>query len=130
MAYLAFDEVGSLARHWSPVEPAIDDAVLTDLEWSVIALARNDGLSTLREPGRLERAVGLLFSEWRNPRLTDPKLEMLRRMAVLSWRRGYSVPSFEVRAFLAAGYSTAQYELLVNSIGAARADHHPAERRA
>jgi hypothetical protein len=130
MAYLAIDEVGAIARFWTPAAPVVDETDLSDLEWSVVALARNDGLSTLREPGRVERAFTLLFSDRRNPRLTDPRLEALRRMSVLSWRRGYSVPPSDVRAFLAAGYSTAQYELLVNSIGAARADHHPAERRA
>ena len=120
MAYLAIDEVGAIARFWTPAAPVVDDADLTDLEWSVVALARGDGLSTLREPGRIERAISLLFTDWRNPRLTDPKLEALRRMAVLSWRRGYSVAPADVRAFLAAGYSTAHYEILVNSINAAR----------
>ena len=86
-----------------------------------MALARRDRVSSLRAPSRLGRALGSIFGETRNPRLADPSLEALRRMAVLSWHHGYSVPSHEVRAFLAAGYSPDQYELMVDSIATALA---------
>ena len=49
-------------------------------------------------------------------------------MAVLSWHHGYSVPSNEVRAFLAAGYTPDQYELMVDSIGTALAGSRRAAR--
>lgn len=52
--------------------------------------------------------------------LADPKLEALRRVAVLSWKRGYAIASAEVKAFLAAGYSPAHYELVVDTIAATR----------
>ena len=55
-------------------------------------------------------------------------LEALRRIAVLSWHHGYSVPSNEVRAFLAAGYTPDQYELMVDSIGTALAGSRRAAR--
>ena len=39
-------------------------------------------------------------------------------MSVLTWHHGYTVPSAEVKAFLAEGYTGDQYELLVDSISA------------
>ena len=88
------------------------------LEWSVIALARRDRVASLREPGRVAMAMGVLFCERPNPRLADPKLEALRRMAVLSWRHGYEVDTSEIRRFVEAGYDLRQYELMVDSIAA------------
>lgn len=139
MAFLAFAEPGNAgyARATAPMRPApalqvlVPDAappaneaeerpVLTELERSVIGIARHDGLSTLRQPGRLSRWLGLLFGVRISPQLADPKLEALRRIAVLSWKRGYSIASAEVKAFLASGYSPAYYELVVDTIASAR----------
>ncbi len=128
MAYVAFQEIGAacsatdaaLARQGAAAIRA--DARLSALEWQVVALARRDRVSSLREPSRLTRAISSIFGETRNPRLADPSLEALRRMAVLSWHHGYSVPSHEVRAFLASGYTADQYELLVDSIAVALSD--------
>ena len=53
----------------------------------------------------------------------------VRRIAVLSWRRGYAIASAEVKAFVAAGYSPAFYELVVDTIASARqADSRRARR--
>jgi alkylhydroperoxidase family enzyme len=134
MAFLAFNEPGmaGVARasiaatapvRSAPVaDPAeaVPAATLTDLERSVIAIARHDRVSTLRTPGRASRWLALLFGLRSNPRLADDRLEALRRIAVLSWRHGYAVPAVELRAFLAAGYSPAQYELVVDRINDAR----------
>ncbi|SEN10093.1 hypothetical protein SAMN05192583_2037 [Sphingomonas gellani] len=125
MAYSEFAEIGGAAPAASVIAP-VKDAVLSSLEWSVVAIAERDRLSTLRLPGRIAVAMGRLFGEGHNPRLADPRLEALRRMAVLTWHNGYTVPSGEVKEFLAAGYSPEQYELLVDSIGAAR---RPRRRR-
>ncbi|WP_310596249.1 MULTISPECIES: hypothetical protein [unclassified Sphingomonas] len=97
-----------------------DKPALSELERSVIGLARGDGLSSLRRPGMLSRLLEWVFGIKASTQLADPKLEALRRIAVLSWRRGYSVPSVEVRAFLSAGYSPAHYELVVDGIAIAR----------
>jgi len=134
MAFLAFNEPGmaGVARAnvagTAPVQrPAAATAtlapVLSDLERSVIAIARRDRVSSLRTPGRLSRWLGVLFGLRTSPRLADSRLEALRRIAVLSWRHGYTVPAAEVRAFLAAGYSSADYELVVDTIDAARIGH-------
>jgi hypothetical protein len=120
MAYVAFLEgtAGLVADYVAAPPP--EPARFSPLDWQVIAIAERDPVSSLRYPGRLSTALGALFGSGHNPRLADPRLEALRRMAVLSWRRGYSVPPHEVRAFLDAGYTPDQYELLLDSIGEAR----------
>ncbi|MGP7796219.1 hypothetical protein [Sphingomonas sp. CLY1604] len=145
MAFLAFAEPGNAGyarasaapvAHLPTLAPAFPKLVhaeerpmLTELERSVIGIARRDGLSTLRQPGRLSRWLGLLFGVRISPQLADPKLEALRRIAVLSWRRGYAIASAEVKAFVAAGYSPAFYELVVDTIASARqADSRRARR--
>jgi len=137
MAFLAFAEPGNAgyarasatalapspaaARTFAPATlPEEERPMLTELERSVIGIARRDGLSTLRQPGRLSRWLGLIFGVRISPQLADPKLEALRRIAVLSWRRGYAIASAEVKAFIAAGYSPAFYELVVDTIATAR----------
>lgn len=125
MAYIAFqDFVGGAAvrqaYHAAPVaDPMPSTDRLSDLDWTVVAIARKDRRSSLRRPGRITTALRLLFSR-PNPILTDPRLEALRRMAVLTWQRGYSVAPHEVRAFIDAGFTTGQYETLADHIGAAR----------
>jgi len=126
MAYLAFDDTGiapvetrTVETVVTPVADSVPPARLSALEWSVVALARRDGLGSLRAPGRMAVALRAVFRQ-HNPRLADERLEALRRMAVLSWHYGYTVPTRELRAFFAAGFSSDQYELLLASIGASR----------
>ena len=101
--------------------PANDTAKpdFSRLEWSVIRLAKVDSLSTLREPGRLGRFINWLLNRKGNPELANERLESLRRMAVLSWHYGFTVPGEDVASFLSAGFSPDQYELMVRSIRAA-----------
>lgn len=132
MAYMSFSEVpdGAVVGPASATgTPASPDAAtgadasmrsFTPLEWSVVALAERDRLSTLRAPGRFARVMERLFRSVHDPRLADGRLEALRRMAVLSWHHGFVVPGHEVRAFVAAGYSSEQYESLVTSITAVK----------
>lgn len=89
------------------------------LEWSVIRLARVDSLSTLRAPGLIRRFVNWLAGRTGRTELANERLEALRRMAVLSWHFGFTVPGDEVAAFLSAGFTPHQYELMVRSIRAA-----------
>jgi hypothetical protein len=101
--------------------PANDTAKpeFSRLEWSVIRLARVDGLSTLRPPTRFRRFVNWLLGRTGTPELANERLEALRRMAVLSWHYGFTVPGHDVADFLSAGFSPDQYELMVRSIRAA-----------
>lgn len=130
MAYMSFTgEPLALATDCSPVADRAaaprrsvgrDMEGFSALEWSVVAIAERDTLFTLRQPGRMAVAMGALFGDRHNPRLADPKLEALRRMAVLSWHHGFTVSGQSVRDFTATGYSLDQYETLVASISAAR----------
>jgi hypothetical protein len=125
MAYLNFAEAiptatGAVARKAKSASAHISTG-FSPLEWSVIALARRDGLSSLSEPGRVAMALGSLFGTRRNPKLADPRLEALRRMAVMAWRRGYAVPLPEVAAFRAAGFTREQLQTLLSSIESGQA---------
>ena len=101
--------------------PANDTAKpeFSPLEWAVIRLARVDGLSTLRPPGRFRRFVNWLLGREGVPQLANERLEALRRISVLSWHFGFTVPGDDVADFLSQGFSPDQYELMVRSIRAA-----------
>jgi len=107
------------------VGTAAPTARLSALEWSVVAMAERDGLSSIREPSRLIAALDAIFGIKRPNRLANDGLEALRRTAILAWHYGWNVPKSELAAFLAAflaaGFSTDQFELIQNSIGQARA---------
>ena len=95
-------------------------ARLSALEWSVVAMAEHDRLSSIREPSRFIAALGSLFGVRRTNRLANERLEALRRLAILAWRYRWNVPKSELASFFAAGFTADQYELLQNSIGQAR----------
>ena len=88
------------------------------LEWSIIRLARVDRLWTIRPEGRLRRAWNWLLGRG-NPKLANGRLEALRKISVLSWNYGFTVPGDDVADFLSAGFSADQYELLVSSVSRA-----------
>ena len=121
MAYLAKIEPQNAAPIALTGTPANDTAKpdFSPLEWSVIRLARVDGLSTLRAPGRFRRFINWLLGRNGSPELANERLEALRRMAVLSWHFGFTVPGDDVAGFLSQGFSPDQYELMVRSIRAA-----------
>jgi hypothetical protein len=98
------------------------------LEWTVIALARRDRLSSLESPGPVARAFGGLFGLGRQSSLADPRLEALRRFAVHAWHKGYTLPVSEIKRFLSTGFSAAQLETLLASVSSQRA--RPRRKRA
>ena len=89
------------------------------LEWSIVRLASADGLATLRAPGPARRLLNRLMGRTGSFELASPRLEALRRIAVLSWHFGLAVPAEAVAEFLSAGFSLSQYELLASRIRAA-----------
>lgn len=95
-------------------------ATLTALEWSIVAMAEKDTVSSLREPSRFVAALGSLFGIRRPNRLANDRLEALRRLAVHAWHYRWNVPKSELRRFLAAGFTDNQYQLVQNSIAQAR----------
>jgi hypothetical protein len=117
MAYLARIEPlqsRPIAPIMVPTEPT-PKPDFTPLEWSVIRLARVDKLSTIREPGPVRRFFNWLIGRTSSPKLANERLEAIRRIAVLSWHFGFSVPGEDVADFLSAGFTPDQYELLVAS---------------
>jgi hypothetical protein len=115
------DELLCLSPATKPAEGPPTPAALSALEWSVVALAQRQPLRTLREPGRIAAAFGALFGRSSERGAPDPRLEALRRVALLAWHHGWKVPTSELRAFLAAGFSLDQYELVQISIARGRA---------
>ena len=112
-----------------PVEKTVPKAGLSDLEWSIVAMAERDSLSSLRKPNRFWSLINAIFGLKPANRLANDTLESLRRVAVLAWRYRWNVPETELRAFLAAGYSWDQHELLQNRIAQARADQRRGNAR-
>ena len=126
MAYLDHASAFAVAGgHAVPAPWAVQDEGRTEfspLEWTVIALARRDRISSLSEPGPVARALGSLFGLGRQSSLADPRLEALRRLAVHAWHKGYKVPVSEIKRFLAAGFSAGQYETLLASVSLKRVE--------
>jgi hypothetical protein len=127
MAYLQFDtpQAGPApvmfdapAQAAAPIQPAD----FSHLEWSVVALASAEPMSSLRGPGLFAGLLSSLFGIRTVSGLADPKLEALRRAAVMAWHNGYTVPTHEVNAFLEAGYTVEQYEALQTRIGRERSE--------
>ena len=117
MAYLAKIEAQNAQPIALPAltaaQPARPD--FSKLEWSVIRLARIDQLWTIRAEGRLRRIWNSFIGRG-NPELANPRLEALRRMAVLTWHYGFTIPGEDIANFLKAGFSPDQYELMAGCI--------------
>lgn len=119
MAYVSFaaDEIGI---HPETRGPSTRMEGFSPLEWSVVAMSERDLTSSLARPGRIAVALGGIFGHRHNPALADTRLEALRRVAVMNWRKGQAVPASEVQGFLDAGFSADQYATLAASIAASR----------
>ena len=121
MAYLERIETAGAQPLVLPLRPApkpdpvIERVGFSPLEWSIVRLARMDRLWTIRPLGPVRRLWNWLTGRG-NPQLASERLEALRRIAVLSWHFGFTVPGRDVADFLAAGFTTDQYELLVSSV--------------
>lgn len=124
MAYLDFAEAGGASvLHDRPAfgpKSFTKPADLTALEWQVVRLAQRDKIASIRPAGPVVRALRWVFGVRVSNALSDARLEALRRIAVLSWYRGYAVAPTEVRAFLAAGFTTDHYDVLLARINAVR----------
>jgi len=131
MASLPMPAWSEVAPRFARRAPALQlvavPATLTALEWSIVAMAEKDTVSSLREPSRFVAALGSLFGIRRPNRLANDRLEALRRLAVHAWHYRWNVPESELRHFLAAGFTEDQYQLVQNSIAKARTNR--AQRR-
>ena len=78
---------------------------LTELEWSVVEIARFDDPRSINPDGRFTRFVRrFLGLHGANP-LANEKLERLRSFCVRAWFRD-RIPSRDARALMEAGYTS------------------------
>ena len=110
-------------------KPHAAPTTLTALEWSIVAMAEKDAISSLREPSRFVSALRSLFGVRRPNRLANDRLEALRRLAVYAWHHRWNVPDSELREFVSAGYSLDHYQLVQSSIVQARSNRAAQSRR-
>lgn len=122
MAFMDFAQplAGALIVARPSTAETAEQAVLSLLEWQVVALARADRLSTLREPGRWSRLSALIFGPRSSPVLASERLEALRRLSVEAWHRGYAVTPSALADARRAGFTSDQLELLLATISAGR----------
>ena len=107
--------VGSMPRSNSDTA-----ASLSDLEWSIVDMARSDGLSSLRQPGRLRKIIYAIFGLKPVNQLANERLEALRRVAVQAWRYRWNIAQEHLQALYSAGYSQDHFELIQRRIANAR----------
>ena len=83
----------------------IAEAALTATDQNVISLSLRDPVWSLAPSGRLRRIFNWVFDIRRPNPLSDARLEVLRRFAVLVRRLGDGVEAAETDRLAAAGYS-------------------------
>ncbi|MGH6780744.1 MAG: hypothetical protein ACREB5_01370 [Sphingomonadaceae bacterium] len=111
MAYRAFDEwpQGHAAKPTAAhMGLAGKTAVFSALELRVIALSVNENAASLEPRSRLGGIIAALFGWKRGNPLADPRLEALRRFAVLARVLGDRLADFEHNSFVDAGFSHGQ----------------------
>lgn len=89
------------AYYAEPATRSTSEAI-SQLERQVIALSRSDPVSSLRQAGRLSRWIFGRNVDF--PPLADPKLEALRRYAILRRVYGERLDVEEVEKFQNAGF--------------------------
>ena len=123
MAYLDLSNVFLQADALAVPTPAEFSAVpagpasFEHTEWAVIALARTDGMASLRASKR-SKVGRLLFGQPRAYNLAAERLEALRRLAIEAWFRPLAISLPALGAFIAAGFTSAQLALLLSATGA------------
>lgn len=127
MAFIDFSDAGMYAPPMLQFRAA-HAVELSVLERRVIELAREDRLETLRPARRRSWLARLVFGpQPPSPSLANPRLEALRRLAVMAWHQGYRLPASALRDAQDAGYSEAQAGAVVDLVAELRT---PVRRRA
>ncbi|EJL26817.1 hypothetical protein [Novosphingobium sp. AP12] len=126
MAFIDFTEAAHNTLPTISVQPAsvIAEAaeVLSTLERRVVALAREDGLATLRPQRKRGWFARLILGPTPpSAMLANEQLEALRRLAVRGWHHGYTVPVSALKEARAAGHSEAKIGAVIDIIGRSRA---------
>lgn len=93
-------------------------AAFTRDEWGALHIGAGDRLATLRRPGRYTLLLHRLFGVRSANRLADPRIETLRRTAVLlHWCK--ALPPSDKAAFHDAGFSEDQLAIVKALVQAA-----------
>jgi hypothetical protein len=127
MAFIDFTEA---ANHTLPAAISTKSAsimieaagALSTLEQRVVALARADGLATLRPQRKRGWFARLVLGPTPpSAMLANEQLEALRRLAVRTWHHGYTLPVSALKEARAAGHSEAKIGAVIDIIGRSRA---------
>ena len=90
---------------------------LTDLDWKVIEMAREDGPRSLNPDGRLTKFLRDFFGLPITRKLANEKLEALRRFCVRAWYWDL-IRNRDVQALTEAGYSSVDvFKILAHVAG-------------
>lgn len=108
MAYRAFGEESFVLETVLPVARVAGNETFTPLEMNVIALADADHPGSVRENTRFGRFMERAFGIRGNNALADPRLEALRRFAVLARHGDGTIQPREIDLFISAGFSLSQ----------------------
>jgi hypothetical protein len=94
---------------------------LSALEQRIVALARQDGLDTLRPQRKRGWFLRLVLGPTPpSAMLANEQLEALRRLAVRAWQQGYTLPASALKEAHAAGYSMAKIGAVIDTINRSR----------
>ena len=93
------------------------DCSLTDLDWRVVEIAREDGPRSLNPDGLLTRFLRDFFGLPAARKLANERLEALRRFSVRAWYWDM-VRTKDLRMLMDAGYSSsAVFQILAHVAG-------------
>ena len=95
------------------------DRILTDLDWSIVGIARLDGPSSVKPERRLARGLKSLLGLPVVRGLANDGAEALRRFCVRAWYWNV-IRAGDVRPLLDAGYSTAAVFLILAHVARIR----------
>ncbi|MFC3215140.1 hypothetical protein [Novosphingobium panipatense] len=118
MAFIDFSDA-ALQVLPNPVDYPLSS--LTEMEQRIVALARADGLQSLkpvRKRGWLARLI--LGPTPPSPMLANEQMEALRRLAVRAWHHGYTLSASALAEAREAGYSDAKIGAVIDAIGRSR----------
>ncbi len=103
--------------HFADISCPHRDRVFSPLEWLVIALGARPGSVPLSLSPFGRALLGMMGGEIGDASQVGP--ETLRRTAGVALRCGWGMPAIEVGAFLRAGFTEEQLEVLIESVGPA-----------
>ncbi|PNU06716.1 hypothetical protein [Novosphingobium guangzhouense] len=119
MAFIDFSDAALQALPTPLTQPA---ETLDAMERRIVALARGDGLASLKPHRKRGWFLRLILGPTPpSAMLANEQLEALRRLAVRAWHHGYTLPVSALKEARQAGYSEAKIGAVIDTIGRNRA---------